>query len=119
MNIINLAVRVIEACFILGWLYSCTGTSLGLQTKSGNSACNPHGEAARSDVGPRVTHVLGIVVVNLCGASGKTLYWVLLLGYVRPPGNYWVLLLVMQGFGQHTLLGIIRSDVRRFHQCSK
>jgi hypothetical protein len=32
------------------------------------------------DVGPRVTHVrLGIVVVNLRGASGKTPYWILLM----------------------------------------
>jgi hypothetical protein len=31
--------------------------------------------ASRYDVGPRVTHVLGIVVVNLRGASGNTLYW--------------------------------------------
>jgi hypothetical protein len=35
MNIIlNLAVRVTESCFILGWLYSCTGTSIGLQTNN-------------------------------------------------------------------------------------
>jgi hypothetical protein len=33
----------------------------------------------RSDVGPRVTHVLGIVVVNLRGALGNALFWVLLL----------------------------------------
>jgi hypothetical protein len=30
--ILNLAVRVIQACFILGWLYSCTGILIGLQT---------------------------------------------------------------------------------------
>jgi hypothetical protein len=46
---------------------------------SGNSTGNSHGGAARSDVGPRVTHILGIVVVNFRVASGKTLYWVLLL----------------------------------------
>jgi hypothetical protein len=67
---------------------------------------------ARSDVWPRVTHVLGIVVVNLLGASGKdtllgivvglcgasgTLYWVLLLVYVPRATLYWVLLLVYVG----------------------
>jgi hypothetical protein len=50
------------------------GTTIGLQTNNppGNSAGNPHGGAARSDVGPRVTHVLGIVAVNLREASGNT-----------------------------------------------
>jgi hypothetical protein len=33
----------------------------------------------QSDVGPRTTHLLGNVVVSLCGASGNTLYWELLL----------------------------------------
>jgi hypothetical protein len=42
------------------------------------------------------------IVVGLCGASDNTLYWVLL----------WL----MQGFGQHTLLGITKSDVGRLHQ---
>jgi hypothetical protein len=44
-------------------------------------------------------HTLLRIVVALRGASDNTLYWVLL----------WV----MRGFGQHTLLGIIRSDVAR------
>jgi hypothetical protein len=86
--------------------------------------------------GPRVTHILGIVVVNLrgalgntlywvlllvwCEASGKTHYWVLLLVYVGPRATlywvlvyvpratlYWVLLWFMWGLRQHTLLGII------------
>jgi hypothetical protein len=42
-------------------------------------------------------HTLLAIVVGLRGASDNTLCWVLL----------WV----MRGFGQHTLLGIIRSDV--------
>jgi hypothetical protein len=64
------------------WQLYRAGTSIGLQTNNReilSSADNPHGGAARSDVGPLVTHVLGIVVVNLRGASGNTLYWVLLL----------------------------------------
>jgi hypothetical protein len=50
----------------------------------------------QSDVGPWVTLVLGIVVVNLRGASGNTLYWVLLLFWCGASGNtfYWVLMLV-------------------------
>jgi hypothetical protein len=78
--------------------------------KSWNSAGNPHGGAARSDVGPRVTHVLGIVVVNLRGASGKTVYRVLLLVLDVGP---WVRHFIgcccwfMWGLGQHTLLGIV------------
>jgi hypothetical protein len=40
-------------------------------------------------------------IFGLCGASGNTLYWVLLLIYVG------VLLLAMRRLGQHTLLGII------------
>jgi hypothetical protein len=71
----------------------------------------------RSDVGPRVTHVLGIVVANLRGASYwvlllvyvplETLYWVLLLVYVGPRATlYWVLL-VMSRLRQHTLLAIV------------
>jgi hypothetical protein len=92
--------------------------------------------AARSHVGPRVTHVLGIVVINLRGALGNTLYWVLLLGLSGATGNtllgiglcvsgntllgiavglceasgntlYWVLLLAMLHLGQHTLLAIV------------
>jgi hypothetical protein len=50
----------------------------------------------RSDVGHRATRVLGIVVVNLSGASGNTLCcW----SDVGPAGNtlYWVLLLVYVG----------------------
>jgi hypothetical protein len=47
--------------------------------------------------------LLGIVV-GLWEASANTLYWVGLL------------LWVMRRFGQHTLLGIIRSDVDRLHQ---
>jgi hypothetical protein len=38
-------------------------------------------------------HTLLDIVVGLCGASGNTLYWVLLLVYA--------------GLGQHTLLGIV------------
>jgi hypothetical protein len=62
--------------------------------------------------------LLGIVV-GLCGATGNTLYWVLvyvpratlywvlLLVYVGPRATlYWVLLLVMLHLGQHTLLAI-------------
>jgi hypothetical protein len=45
--------------------------------------------------------LLGIAV-GLCGTSGNTLYWVLL----------WV----MRRFGQHTVLGIIRSDEGCLHQ---
>jgi hypothetical protein len=53
---------------------SCTGTSIGRQTNNQERvhAGNPH-------VGRRATHVLGVVVVYLRGASGNTLYWVLLL----------------------------------------
>jgi hypothetical protein len=90
----------------------------------------------RSDVGPRVTHVLGIVVVNLSGASGNTLYWVLLLGprqdtllgivvgSCEASGNTltgyccWFMCLGQHftGFcwfmwGQHTLLGIVLGYV--------
>jgi hypothetical protein len=42
----------------------------------------------RSDVGPHATHLLGIVVVSLRGASGNTLYWVLLLAYAGPRGTH-------------------------------
>jgi hypothetical protein len=71
---------------------------------------NPHGGAAWSDVGPRVTHVLGIVVVNLRGASGKTAYWVLLLVLdVRPRVRHFTgyCCWLMWGLGQHTLPGIV------------
>jgi hypothetical protein len=47
-------------------------------------------------------HTLLAIVVDLRGALDNTLYWVLL----------WV----MWGFGKHTLLGIIRSDVGCLHQ---
>jgi hypothetical protein len=40
--------------------------------------------------------LLGIDV-GLCGASGNTLYWVLLLAYVPQATLYWVLLLVYVG----------------------
>jgi hypothetical protein len=46
-------------------------------------------------------HTLLAIVAGLRGASDNTLYWVLL----------WV----TRGFGQHTLLGIIRSDVGHLH----
>jgi hypothetical protein len=48
-------------------------------------------------VGPRATHFTGYCcwLTKVCGASGNTLYWVLLLVYVG-----W-------GLGQHTLLGIV------------
>jgi hypothetical protein len=42
------------------------------------------------------------IAAGLCWASGNTLCWILL----------WA----MRGFGQHTLLGIIRSDVGHLHQ---
>jgi hypothetical protein len=47
-------------------------------------------------------HTLLAIVVGLWVASDNTLYWVLLWD--------------MRGFGQHTLLAIIRSDVGRPHQ---
>jgi hypothetical protein len=60
-----------EAC---GW--GCKlHRHVGLHTNNQHS--DPH--VGRSDVGPRATHLLGIVVVCLRGASGNTLYWVLLL----------------------------------------
>jgi hypothetical protein len=48
-------------------------------------------------------------VVRLCGASGNTLYWVLLLGLCGASGDtlYWVLLFGLSSLGQHTLLGIV------------
>jgi hypothetical protein len=71
-------------------------------------------------------HILLAIAVGLRGASGNTLYWVLLLVDVGLGQHtllaivvdtlYCALLWVMRGFGQHTLLGIIRSDVRRLHQ---
>jgi hypothetical protein len=77
--------------------------------------------------------LLGIaIVVGLCGASGDTLHWVLLLVYggvllvyggyccwlccTSDNTLYWVLLWVMRGFGQRTLLGIIRCEVGCLHQ---
>jgi hypothetical protein len=47
-------------------------------------------------------HTLLAIVVGMRGASDNTLDWVLL----------WV----MRGFGQQTLVGIIRYDVGRLHQ---
>jgi hypothetical protein len=70
-------------------------------------------------------HTLLGIVVSLCGVSGNTLYWVLLLGLFGASGNtlYCVLLLVYVGplathltgyccrftwgLGQHTLLGLM------------
>jgi hypothetical protein len=57
--------------------------------------CNPHGGTVRSDGGPRVTYVLGIVVVNLRGASawlGQDTLLCIVVG-------------LMWGIGQDTLLG--------------
>jgi hypothetical protein len=70
--------RAVSACdrglFHIGLaVNSCTGTSIGLQTNNQEIV-----QVIRM-VGPRVTHILGIVVVYLCGASGNTLYWALLL----------------------------------------
>jgi hypothetical protein len=69
-------------------------------------------------VGPRATHFTGYccwftkvcgaclrqhtllsIVVGLCGVSGNTLYWVLLLGLCGTSGNtlYWVLLFGLRG----------------------
>jgi hypothetical protein len=66
-----------------------------------------------------------VVVVSLCGVSGNTPYWVLLLGLCGASGNtlYWVLFFGLRGprethitwyycwfmwdIGQHTLLGIV------------
>jgi hypothetical protein len=39
-------------------------------------------------------HILLGIVIGLCGVSGNTFYWVLLLGF-------------MWDLGQHTLLGIV------------
>jgi hypothetical protein len=63
----------------------------------------------RSDIGPRATHLLGIVVC-LRGASGNALYWVLLLLAYAGPREHTLLCIVvslMWGFGQHTSLGIV------------
>jgi hypothetical protein len=49
-------------------------------------------------------------VFSLCGASGKTLYWVLLLVNVGPWATHFTgycCRVNMRGFWQHTLLGII------------
>jgi hypothetical protein len=62
----------------------------------------------RSDVGPRVTHVLGIVVVNLRGTSGNTLYRVLLLVYVPRETPFRVLLLVNVGPRATHVIGYCR-----------
>jgi hypothetical protein len=54
-------------------------------------------------------HTLLGIVVGLCGASGNTLYWVLLLVYMGPRATHitgyccWF----MWGLGQHTLLNIV------------
>jgi hypothetical protein len=68
----------------------------GLIRVGWNSAGNLH--VGRSDIGPQVTHVLGIID-NLCEASGNTLYWVLWLVWCGASGNtlYWALLLVYVG----------------------
>jgi hypothetical protein len=52
--------------------------------------------------------LLGIVV-GLCGASGNTFYWVLLLVYVGPQATHFTgyCCWFMWGLGQHTLLGIV------------
>jgi hypothetical protein len=44
-----------------------------------------------------------------CGASGKTLYWVLLLAYVGPRARHFTgyCCWLMWGLGQHTLLDIV------------
>jgi hypothetical protein len=55
-------------------------------------------------VAPWATHVTGYCCWFMMGLD-NTLYLVLL----------WV----MRGFGQHTLLGIIRSDVGHLHQWVK
>jgi hypothetical protein len=52
-------------------------------------------------VSPRATHFTGYCCWFMT-ASDNTLYWVLLWD--------------MRGFGRHTLLGIIRSDVGCLHQ---
>jgi hypothetical protein len=49
------------------------------------------------------------VVVSLCGASGNTLYWVLLLVYVGAWATHFTgyCCWFTWGLGQHTLLGIV------------
>jgi hypothetical protein len=76
--------------------------------------------------GSRATHSAGYFcwLTEVCGASGNTLYWVLLLGF-GASGNtfYWVLLLVYLGprathftwgLGQHTLLGLMWAFSKGF-----
>jgi hypothetical protein len=52
--------------------------------------------------------LLGNAVVSLCGASGNTLYWILLLVYMGPRATHFTgyCCWFMWGLGQHTLLGI-------------
>jgi hypothetical protein len=70
-------------------------------------------------------HTLLSIVVGLCGASGNTLYWVLLFGlrgprathftvyccwvYVGPRATHFTVYccLIYMGLGQQTLLGIV------------
>jgi hypothetical protein len=60
------------------------------------------------DVGHLATHLLDIVV-GLCGSSGNTLYWVLLLVYVGPRETHFTgyCCWFTWGLGQDTLLGIV------------
>jgi hypothetical protein len=58
--------------------------------------------------GLRQHTILGIVV-GLCGVSGNTLYWVLLLVHVGSRATHFTVYCCwfMWGLGQHTLLGIV------------
>jgi hypothetical protein len=97
-------------------LYIYPHWNVGLHTNNQHS--DPH--VGPCDVGPRATHLLGIIVVCLHGTLDNTLYWVSLLVYVPRTTLYWVLLLLhvvpraihpYSGYrwclGKHTLLGIV------------
>jgi hypothetical protein len=49
------------------------------------------------------------IIVGLCGASGDTLQWVLLLVYVGPQATHFTgyYCWFMWGLGQHTSMGIV------------
>jgi hypothetical protein len=77
-------------------------------------------------VAPRATHFTGYccwfmrgIVVGYVAPRAYTPYWLLLLVYEieRPRTTHFTrYFCVMRGFGQHILLGIIRSDMGRLHQ---
>jgi hypothetical protein len=69
---------------VVGAVNSCTSSSL---KRMPTYKYNQHSDVGQSDVGPRATHLLGIVVVSFRGASGNTLYWVLLV-YAGPRATH-------------------------------